>query len=258
MRMLKSCKTINLKDILMKLKDIKKYTSPFYLTHFYQINSRSIGSGAFFQREKVFYNRVAKAANSSTLLYLFQFLRNQVLSNHEAKSTVTNAWDLSLSESREFNQYYKFTVVRNPYHRLLSAFIDKVASGDVARFSHIPGYKSLAPEAFEQFVQWLSNENNVNYNHHWAPQESLMMISPEGFNRIGKLESYSQDLSSIFDDLGVLYDNQELFNKIFPTIAKPNFRSAEMARNFYSEKSLKTVYRLFEKDFDLFKYAKKL
>lgn len=72
------------------------------------------------------------------------------------------------------------------------------------------------------------------------------------------MESYSQDLSSIFDDLGILYENKALFDKIFPTIQKPDYRSAELAKKYYSEKSLKTVYRLYERDFDLFKYPSAL
>lgn len=236
----------------------RKGISFFNILHYRHINSAALDAGAFFTEEKIFYNRIAKAANSSTLLYLFQLLRKQYLQNAEAKAMVTRAWSLTLSQALDFDNYYKFTVVRNPYHRVLSAFNDKLATGESTRkaFTSLPGFNDASPGGFESFVHHLQEDNNVFGNHHWQPQHSLLIVRPEKFNRIAKVENYASDFAQVLDDLGVLYENKDEFGRIFPTITKKDYKSEDLAKQFYTSQTQNIIYKLYQKDFDIFKYQK--
>lgn len=92
------------------------------------------------------------------------------------------------------SNYFKFKVVRNPYHRAVSSFI------------HYIKY-SNKPLSFVNFVQFLKTENLENCDIHWKLQSS----HHDKYYQIVKLENITEEIEKI--------------NILRGTKFKPNFTS---------------------------------
>ena len=93
---------------------------------------------------------------------------------------------------------FRFTFVRDPYGRALSAFADKVVR---KRKQARPFYRWLgrveAP-AFIDFLRFLEDGGGLS-DAHWAPQADLMLLPVTEFHFVGRLERLEADLSSVVE-----------------------------------------------------------
>ena len=143
--------------------------------------------GAYSPLEPFFYNRVPKAANTSI---------TQTLFTHSAYSPRLARRDnpkykfqrpIFLSPNQVYKLEYeafKFTFVRNPYSRVLSAYLDKVG-----RRKH-QGLRFLAwaeannqPASFLGFCRYL-DAGGLFLDMHWAPQVEILCLPLECFDFI--------------------------------------------------------------------------
>ncbi|NBB83196.1 MAG: sulfotransferase family 2 domain-containing protein [Alphaproteobacteria bacterium] len=107
--------------------------------------------------------------------------------------------DLDKDAAREAlfsDEYFRFCVVRNPYSRLFSAWLDKVKLVE-------PGYARIVKEInqyyerpadtiveFEDFVAFVCRNQDVNRcDHHWRLQIRLLFPHCINYTHIGRLES---------------------------------------------------------------------
>lgn len=85
------------------------------------------------QENKFVYIRVPKAANSTVITTLWACQKGKRISKKNKtksiKQSFTNANRASLKNCNEAKKkYYFFIVVRNPYERVLSAYLDKFSN----------------------------------------------------------------------------------------------------------------------------------
>lgn len=185
-----------------------------------------------------FYNRVPKAANSTVMTNLARLKHGEDVASRTAKRMFTSPARLSAAEVVRFEDLFKFTVVRNPYTRTLSAYLDKVERR--ARRAH-------RESSFREFL--LSLQRGKLYgNAHWAPQSALMLIPVERFDFIGKVETLEQDLATIK-------------RRIRPDLEQPltSVRSnatgaGDRLRAYYDEELVGLVQDLYAQDFMSFHY----
>ena len=103
-----------------------------------------------------------------------------------------------------------FTIARNPWTRLLSAYMGKVAADDhpgAARFSLAKmrewyGLSGSAPVSFGQFVRWLRNDESDD-NAHWRPHEQQCAPSIHPYSMIGQIETLDADMLKLLRLLGL-------------------------------------------------------
>lgn len=147
-----------------------------------------------------------------------------------------------------FLRYFKFTFVRNPYSRLLSAF-RFLKGGGFDQDDRIWAEENLTGyETFDEFVEnWLSVESIMEYKH-FQPQ--FMFVCDHTFEPevdfIGHFETLDEDFQEICRRLNITR-----------TLKKHNQGPEKKAHwaSYYSEKTLEKVYRIYRKDFELFGYS---
>lgn len=147
-----------------------------------------------------------------------------------------------------FRKYFKFTFVRNPYSRLLSAyrFLKKGGFCDVDRQwaeENLSQYSS-----FREFVHdWLTEESVLTYNH-FRPQFMFLCdrsYEPE-VDFVGHFETLTDDFEVVCKRLNVDCELKE-YNK--------GPEKNDHWSSFYTQAELDIVHHIYRKDFELFGYG---
>ena len=235
----------------------------FYCSYnFYPHNNRHV---AVHPGTRIAYNRIKKSGNSSILLYLKDALdKKNKWSKGEHSEQKKKAldcfltpFDLNAKEITNLNNYIFFTIMRNPYARCLSAFLQKVA-GNKDGYHNIPGYGRRNIAGFESFISFLEN-GGLYHNKHWWPQVDLLFLPPEQYSFIGKLEQLDTSLRSIFSLREVAIPDPLSMKEPHPSESEhlgKVTRATEKMATYYNNELYGRVYKLYCRDFELGGYEK--
>jgi len=140
-----------------------------------------------------------------------------------------------LPEIVDRSDWYRFAVVRSPYDRLVSAYVDKFCGRDLSKkFVQKVLQEAGCRDAdgnlvlsFVQFVEYLSRQDIVKVNPHWRRQSYIL----EGINldRIIDLKQLSRDLPEIEKQLGLtsmLNLQSRRQSNVYKSDASENFKFA--------------------------------
>lgn len=125
----------------------------------------------------IVFNHIRKSGNTSVALWLCEA---EALRSGNSITRRKSLMDLSAVRLIRARDYQWIVVVRNPYDRVLSAFLDKVASGDrhekekKSGFDNIPGWGDPTPMGFRRFIDYLQH-GGLYVNQHWWPQKGLLV-----------------------------------------------------------------------------------
>jgi dermatan 4-sulfotransferase 1 len=210
---------------------------------------------AISKKNKFIYFRISKAANStviSTLKYACDRIKAKTQYHiRQEKKNYIRFSDLSDSEANEvIREYWKFTVVRNPYDRFLSAYLDKIL-GNRPPKKQVSNYLGLSPDnqiSIDDFLTYLEY-GGIYENPHWAIQTDLIFIPLKKLNFVGKVETLQADMKFI---------TKKIFGKeIEIKDWRPHATEAENKREqILNSESKKRIYKIYQKDFDSFLYKK--
>lgn len=164
----------------------------------------------------------------------------------------------------------RLAMVRNPYTRILSAYLDKVArrllNGEVVPGNPETDYWLKVTQEielfrrdnlrdkfrevnFEVFLHWLEQSNHRAVdNAHWAPQAKLIGGSQNDLTFLARFEKLASDAAIILEMLGE--------NVSFPSAGGHAGATAEKVTDYYSPKSIAIVNQLFSADFVQFNYSR--
>ena len=138
-----------------------------------------------------------------------------------------------------YHRYYSFSIVRNPYDRLLSAYY----------WTPIPGvgYKSNASKrVFLQYVTRVVKQKRYAeniYNEHFIPQYVFIYRKQLLVQQLFKYEDFDFAIPYLKKKLQIQMD--------FPTLNKSNVIKEE-----WTEMQKEKIYKLYYADFVLFHYSK--
>lgn len=169
----------------------------------------------------------------------------------------------------------KYSVTRNPFTRVLSAFLNKVHSFnenyDLSLQSHGQYFESIYKKiqthasranpgladdgvTFMQFLEWIIQSDNIETtNEHWMSQFSILSPDEVDFSFIGKMENLEDDAAVILSELNIPY--------AFPTqqeVRFPGQNTTQLISQYYDKKCIDLVLQLYQHDFAVFNYEKHL
>jgi hypothetical protein len=248
-------------NVLKSLQKIKKYVgrkvatraipaSPFYQRYPYGGKLKILTAdrqGLFDPDHEFFYNRIAKSANSTVTINLAQlkFRENFELPGAKKRllqSDILRPSQLTIDQVDSISNVFTFTFVRNPYSRVLSAYLDKVATGkkNAGKDGSIP--------TFGEFCDLLE-DGWLYADLHWAPQMSSLVMPACEFDFIGRVENFEQDFQKVWDRIG---GGRQIGNTIHRSQGRTD--ATNKADDYYDGRSRRIVSSLYAEDFEAFGY----
>lgn len=229
-------------------------------------NLNNSAAVAAFPELRLLFNRIKKSGNSTVTAFLAELAAEETgrhfATVRDAKKGAVSPVRCSLREAREMRSYTRFTVVRNPYDRVLSAFLNKVSLGEQGtdsrkrRFRVVPGWGEATPEGFARFVAFI-DEGGLRHDRHWWPQRDLLIMPPERFDLIGRLETLPEDMARLLAMIGRDPELARSLEKPHPLEASQPLKitgATSKRAAFYTPQLSATVRRLYAADFEAFGY----
>ncbi len=246
---------MSLRISVRKPSELYKVYRPFLRPYDLQlplniVNSRcAISPGARFV-----YFRIPKAANSTTVSALYEAEFGKTEAAKTMKKAYLRPSDLNAQDAQQAREhFFKFSVVRNPYDRFLSAWLDKLERGsprEQAKVSKALGMNRDDPISIDQFLDYLEHHRGLIKDAHWALQTSLIFMPIQELDLIARTENLNEDLPVILDNI---FGDTQIVIRTQQQNAHSTGASSRKAE-LLSDTQKKRVYRLYEKDFDLLKY----
>ena len=149
---------------------------------------------------------------------------------------------------KKYHEYFKFTVVRNPYDRLVSAFhfLKKGGRNPVDKAWSDNNLKDI--KDFKDFVYQLKDKKfakKILNQQHFRPQYKYLVNSKRkiDIDFIMKFENLSNDFEQLVKKINLQDKKLEHKNK----------SNRKLWEEYYTEDNMKEiVYSLYIKDFELF------
>ena len=230
------------------------------------VRPQNISRVVFYPSIKIAYNRIGKSGNSSVVLYLSDALQGQQNKISDYKKSKYDAINLGIDliqlskewdELLRLHQYSFFTVVRNPWSRTLSAFLDKIADGLSEKYAFVDGFGDNSPRGFQAFVSFLEH-GGLRKNHHWRPQNEILLLPASRFSHICRLEHLAHDLPLALKSTGLTLPPKERLKKPHRIESGQHGKvtnAANRLASYYTPQTARTIHRLFQDDFELGRYS---
>lgn len=144
---------------------------------------------------------------------------------------------------KEFSNLFTFTIVRNPWDRLVSAYLYmlKMGTSDILGNGEIKKYTT-----FDAFVTEYCDEKSINENMHLKPQYLFVCVDGElAVDYWGKYEELNKAWNVIC-------------KKIKKNIALPWLNKSNETReykSYYNHRTQEKVRKLYARDIELFGYC---
>lgn len=177
------------------------------------------------ERKYVWY-RIAKCGSTTIFNYL---------DTH----TKIDIYEYSIEYMVEWDSYFKFAFVRNPWCRFVSTFFDKTKQVIGTKWE-LDKYSKYKDSTFSEFCKQIFNEK-MN-DSHILPQTKLVDFN--NVNLIGKVENLQHDFNTVCDRIGI--PQKQLPHK--------NATNHKHYTEYYDEETKQIVAEIYASDIEKFGY----
>ncbi len=184
--------------------------------------------------------------------------------NGQGHFTIQQQLDYLTSEGKDHSEYFKFSVVRNPYARLVSAFTysaKNIANPDDYHWKSYPDsylllqkYTSGIDGPIANFKRFVSSEDfsrifDANFPVHFLPQHPFITIDGRiEVDYLGDWENFNDAVESICERLKI----------DVARVPHQNRSNSTPYQAFYDEATRQIVYEKYKRDFEVLGYHSSL
>ncbi|MBI1330437.1 MAG: hypothetical protein GC166_11125 [Alphaproteobacteria bacterium] len=205
----------------------------------------------------------------------FLFTKNEKCGNNTARITLqhlvaekplpegfkdSNRWfaplrqpsDLGLSDIRDINSTipFKFAVVRNPFSRTLSSYLNKFATraGKRDRFAQKLG--GDANLSFAEFVALVGKQKPLEMDPHWRVQYDNIFCDVIRYDHYVRFENMDAEFAEVLNRIGGKADIRN--------VRKNEYRAGDKIAQYYTPEIAEQVRAIYARDFAQFGYPLEL
>jgi len=226
------------------------------------------------EKNKMLYCPVPKAGNSNwkVLIRKHEGFSNYKLLDVANNKNINGLTYLSqlaperVDEIMRDPSWFRFSIVRDPYKRHLSCYLNKFQNKAKVSQEYQNFYKQLihyrfTPEeivaaekpTFREFTQHILKKHPQYLNEHWAHQYYICGFGMVPFDFIGKLENIVNDSAVAFEALG-------WHGESFPSQAQIGFHSSgtsSKTAEYYDDAIYDAVSQKFARDLEILEYPRR-
>ncbi|HVV64796.1 MAG TPA: sulfotransferase family protein [Rhizomicrobium sp.] len=163
------------------------------------------------QKHRYIYVETPKVACSSIKLSLQRielddraYVPSDIHKRAQSPLLSVRARPLRFLRALRSSAYFRFCFVRDPYARVLSAYLDKLVRNERERPQSLASL-GLAPDAqpsFREFLEALERTEPSKFDVHWARQVDLLTPKLVAYDFIGRFENFREDFSTVLGRIG--------------------------------------------------------
>jgi hypothetical protein len=141
--------------------------------------------------------------------------------------------------------YFSFSIVRNPYDRLVSCYTNKIIEQEAAEEKFRKNLRwelNYQKPSFKDFIKIIAKDENITKDRHWNLYHNIIPVTDIKF--FGFLENFQEDFNTICDKIGI--PRQQLSHN-----NKSNHRHYT---EYYDDETREIVAKKYARDIEHFGY----